>query len=283
MGERARMNHYAGLKGKASTMGPDEMRRRLEELAPFHHRIELPHGLTTCLDAHVRHDRERTRLDTLLTHLWPRLMRLYGGSLEGKRVLDVACNCGGFSVRAAESGAAEVVGIDSEPHYIEQANFVRESLQLPNLRFEVARIEDVTPEAFGKFDVIFFFGILYHLEDPVGALRRMSAVANDLMIVDTTLLKLPYIERFVRLPLWSMRVVEPIEDDSYDSTTGRWRKRRSCQFYPNASAVEQALTFVGFDSVETLPATAQGLEPRYYRGKRATFLARRDRLPRPVE
>ena len=273
------MGKFTDLKKEDGTMPRAKLQQKLDELAPFHHRVDLPHGLTTCLDLHVRHDRERTRLDSLLAHLWPRLLELYGGSLNGKRVLDVACNCGGFSVRAAESGAKEVLGVDSEAHYIDQANFIRDALQLPNVRFEVAKLQDITAKRHGKFDIIFFFGILYHLEDPIGALRRMSAVANDVMIVDTTLLRLPYINRFVRLPLWRMRLVEPIEEDSCDFTTGLWRKRRSCQFYPNRTAVEEALKFVGFDEVDMLEPNEEGLEQRYYQGKRATFIARRSLRP----
>ncbi|MCR6495051.1 class I SAM-dependent rRNA methyltransferase [Thermomonas sp. S9] len=41
--------------------------------------------------------------------------------VEGKRVLDLCCNTGGFAVYAAVRGAAEVVGIDIDPAVIEIA------------------------------------------------------------------------------------------------------------------------------------------------------------------
>src|SRR5699024_1323580 len=40
---------------------------------------------------------------------------------EGKRVLDLCCNTGGFAVYAAARGASEVVGIDIDPAVIELA------------------------------------------------------------------------------------------------------------------------------------------------------------------
>lgn len=40
---------------------------------------------------------------------------------EGKRVLDLCCNTGGFAVYAAARGAAEVVGVDIDPAVIEIA------------------------------------------------------------------------------------------------------------------------------------------------------------------
>src|SRR5690606_9456362 len=41
--------------------------------------------------------------------------------VEGKRVLDLCCNTGGFAVYAAARGASEVVGIDIDPAVIEIA------------------------------------------------------------------------------------------------------------------------------------------------------------------
>jgi len=39
--------------------------------------------------------------------------------------------------------------------------------------------------------------------------------------------------------------------------------------------VHALLRFAGFDEVELLSPTSAGLEPRYYQGKRATFIARK--------
>ena len=108
------------------------MEAQLAELAPFHHAIELPFGLSTYDAATARHDRERTRLRSLIDHLWPRMLEAHGGSLAGLRVLDIACNCGGFAIEAARAGAAEVVGIDVDPHYIRQAEFIRVQVELPD-------------------------------------------------------------------------------------------------------------------------------------------------------
>lgn len=272
------MANVASLEARPSDspMSRETMEAQLKELAPFHHNVELPHGLSTYRADVARHGRELTRVDSLERLLWPRLLEMYGGSLEGKRVLDIACNCGGFSIRAAQAGAAEVVGVDMEPYYIRQANFVRDALGLENVRYEERRLEDITPETHGRFDIVFFFGILYHLENPIDALKRISAVTRDLLAIDTSMLRLPYINRFVRSPLWGMKLVEPIREDSYDLTTGRWRKQRFCQFYPNIPAVEQSLDYVGFENVEYIKPSIKGLEPRYYKGKRATFLARRN-------
>lgn len=259
-------------------MSRQEMADALAELAPFHHAIDLPYGLSTYDSASARHDRERTRLKSLTDHLWPRLLKRYNGSLSGKRVLDIACNCGGFAIEASRAGASEVIGIDVDEHYIRQANFIRDALQVTNVSFQTARLEDLDPKQIGTFDVIFFFGILYHLADPIGALERISALSRDMVVVDTSLLRFRYIDKFVKWPLWRMKVVPAMHDSDYDITTGRWRKKTSCQFYPNKVAVHEALDYVGFNDVRWLPPTTGNLEERYYKGKRATFIARKGAL-----
>jgi SAM-dependent methyltransferase len=252
-----------------------EMEDQLTALAPFHHAIDLPYGLSTYDKATARHDRERTRLRSLTDHLWPTLLEAYGGSLAGLRVLDIACNCGGFAIEAARAGAAEVVGIDVDAHYIRQADFIRDALDMENVTFRVARLEDLDEAEIGSFDIVFFFGILYHLSDPIGALQRISAIASDMIVVDTSLLRFRYIDNLVKWPLWRMKVVPAMAESDHDITTGRWRTTKAAQFYPNRIAVREALRFVGFDRVDMLSPTCPALEKRYYQGKRATFIARK--------
>jgi tRNA (mo5U34)-methyltransferase len=259
-------------------MSRSEMEAQLAELAPFHHAIELPFGLSTYDAATARHDRERTRLRSLIDHLWPHMLEAHGGSLAGLRVLDIACNCGGFAIEAARAGAAEVVGIDVDPHYIRQAEFIRDALGYDNVSYRVARLEDLDVAETGSFDVVFFFGILYHLADPVGALTRISALARDMIVVDTSMLRFRYVDNLVKWPLWRMKVVPAMRDSDHDITTGRWRTAASAQFYPNQVAVRELLHFAGFDGVELLKPTSPNLERRYYQGKRATFVARKRAL-----
>jgi tRNA (mo5U34)-methyltransferase len=259
-------------------MSRSEMEAQLAELAPFHHAIELPFGLSTYDAATARHDRERTRLRSLIDHLWPHMLEAHGGSLAGLRVLDIACNCGGFAIEAARAGAAEVVGIDVDPHYIRQAEFIRDALGYDNVSYRVARLEDLDVAETGSFDVVFFFGILYHLADPVGALTRISALARDMIAVDTSMLRFRYVDNLVKWPLWRMKVVPAMRDSDHDITTGRWRTAASAQFYPNQVAVRELLHFAGFDGVELLKPTSPNLERRYYQGKRATFVARKRAL-----
>ncbi len=50
------------------------------------------------------------------------------GDLKGKRVIDYGCGAGFFSVYAAQSGAAKVVGVDAEESALATArHFARDA------------------------------------------------------------------------------------------------------------------------------------------------------------
>jgi glycosyltransferase involved in cell wall biosynthesis/SAM-dependent methyltransferase len=89
---------------------------------------------------------------------------------EGKRVLDAACGTGYGSYILKILGAAEVIGVDSDPAAIELA---RRSYESAGLDFQVA---DVTARglAFPRFDVIASFETLEHLRDPERFLENVK-------------------------------------------------------------------------------------------------------------
>lgn len=98
IGDRKLRQH---VRGRQVMMTKQELTDELRRLAPFHHSIELPHDLSTHIPSLARRPVESTRLSNLVKHAFPALVDRCGGSLRGRRVLDVACNCGGFSVQAA--------------------------------------------------------------------------------------------------------------------------------------------------------------------------------------
>jgi 2-polyprenyl-3-methyl-5-hydroxy-6-metoxy-1,4-benzoquinol methylase len=246
-----------------------EVAGELERLRPFHHSIDLPYGLNTFDAERSRRPVEGIRVDSFVAHAFPSLFARYGGSLAGKRVLDVGCNCGGFSFEAAKAGAERVVGIDIAERYIEQADFIRQTLDANQTEFSVTTIDDVSVETVGSFDVVLCLGVLYHLENPVSSMRRLAAVCEDAMLVDTNITE----NRWMRKPYWRTNVPPPGHETG---TTGAWRADRPVlQSTPNAAAVFQLLTFLDFAHVTRLPNREKTLDGRYQKGRRATFLALR--------
>jgi len=259
-----------------SQLTEQQTREGLERLGPFHHRVELPYGLSTHDESQKRRSIELTRVSSLVDHAFPPLLRAVGGSLAGKRVLDVACNCGGFSVAATEHGCESVVGVDIVDHYIEQANFIKDAAGLDNAEFKVLDVNDISESTVGMFDVTLCFGLMYHLENPVLSMKRIASVTKEHMLIDTAVLPTPKGNpKFTSRPLWMMNFPTVAGDDKHHTTSGWRADERPIQFAPTVNAVIELMKNLGFSKVDKIEPTNPDIETRYYKGRRASFLASR--------
>ena len=106
--------------------------------------------------------------------------------LRDARVLDLASHDGRFSLAAVKSGAARVVGIELDRRLRDAALENMETYGVPRDRYEfvlggiIERIDEVEP-----FDVVFCFGILYHLTDHMVLLSKIAAREPRHLIIDT--------------------------------------------------------------------------------------------------
>lgn len=146
--------------------------------------------------------------------------------LEGKRVLDLGCGPGDLAQFFVERGC-DVVCIDAR-----QENIDKLQRQYPGLTAHVADVETASLEEFGTFDIVFCYGLLYHLENPIAALRKMRAVCTSLLLLETIVCdhRLPVL-RLVREPA--------LPTQSLHRIGGR----------PSPSYVVNALIHVGFPFV----------------------------------
>jgi tRNA (mo5U34)-methyltransferase len=105
--------------------------------------------------------------------------------LRGKRVLDVGTWDGWFAMEMERRGA-EVVAIDrwENPRFHE----IRELLH-SRVEYRRLNVYDLDPERIGRFDIVLFLGVLYHLKHPLLALERVCSVAKDMVAVESLVLK----------------------------------------------------------------------------------------------
>jgi tRNA (mo5U34)-methyltransferase len=112
-------------------------------------------------------------------------------SLAGKTVLDIGASDGFFSFAAERAGASRVLAVDA-PAWEDTGwlgskqafDFAREVLGSKVEDFH-CDLHGLTPELVGTFDVVFFLGVLYHMEDPLNSLRQMARLTNELLVVET--------------------------------------------------------------------------------------------------
>jgi tRNA (mo5U34)-methyltransferase len=196
-------------------------------------------------------------------------------ALSGKRVLDIGAWDGYFSFRAEREGAAHVVALD---HYVWSLNlpaqqaYYRECkaagvdpvqyheradlwdpVTLPGKAgFDTAhralgsRVEPVvaefatTPlEPLGTFDVVLFLGVLYHLEDPLAALRRLRTLTDELALIETVA---THVDGFDATPLFEFFPAGELEGD-----VGNW-------WAGNDAGLRGMCRAAGFTDVETVAA-----------------------------
>lgn len=121
------------------------------------------------------------------------IVELLGGSLEKRRVLDLACNAGFWSLCSIEAGCDYVLGIDGRQVHIEQANFVFEVKEVEKSRhdFIVGDIFTTDFTRFGTFDVVLCPGLVYHISKHMELMEKISAVNTDILMLDTRLAGLP--------------------------------------------------------------------------------------------
>ena len=161
-------------------------------LGPWHIDIEITPEVSTgdCLDAAPgTYSTEHGNISfySPRTGFLRRLRRAFPHGLEGRSVLDCACNCGAHLFYAKEAGAGRCFGFDVRRHWIDQAQFLAEHRTAPadGMRFEVADLYDLPALGLPRFDVTFFFGIFYHLPDPVTGLKRACDLTDEVLVLRT--------------------------------------------------------------------------------------------------
>jgi tRNA (mo5U34)-methyltransferase len=112
---------------------------------------------------------------------WRHFAGAIPADLTGKTVLDIGCNGGFYSLAMKRRGAARVLGIDHDEDYLAQARFAAE---VEGLAIEFRNLSVYDVGALGeRFDLVLFFGVMYHLRHPLLALDLIHEhVARDLFV-----------------------------------------------------------------------------------------------------
>jgi|WetSurMetagenome_2_1015567.scaffolds.fasta_scaffold180190_2 SAM-dependent methyltransferase len=111
---------------------------------------------------------------------------LSGRPFEELRILDLGCGEGVYAIEAGLRGA-EVVALDARNQRMDQGAACAARHGLGNVRFVREDVRHVSRQTFGTYDVVFFLGLLYHLDAPdvFSVLENVSGLCSRLLIVDT--------------------------------------------------------------------------------------------------
>lgn len=153
-------------------------------ISRWHYEFDLK-GQRTPADPPEAANRHRQRK----RYFFDPMVKFYGGTLAGKRVLDLGCNAGFWSLLALEAGCDFVHGIDGRSMRVEQARFVMEAKEIEPRRyhFEAADLFRYDCSKLSDFDLVLCLGLFYHVSRPLELMERIAAANTDLLIIDTNL------------------------------------------------------------------------------------------------
>jgi 2-polyprenyl-3-methyl-5-hydroxy-6-metoxy-1,4-benzoquinol methylase len=167
-------------------MKENEIRQKIESFPVWHYQFNLKGHLTP-----IRNEEKINRHLQRKKYFFDPAVKLLGGSLVGSRILDLGCNAGFWALHAIENGCDFVLGIDGRQMHIDQANFVFDVNQVDKNRYIFIKedVFEVNFKEFGSFDIVFFLGLMYHINKPVTIMEKISEINSDILIIDTSVIK----------------------------------------------------------------------------------------------
>lgn len=175
---------------------------------------------------------------------------------ENKDVFDIGCWTGGTALTLAALGA-RVMAVEEVRKYADMVKFLAGSFGIED-RLEVqpkSVYECNTPGFRDRFDIVHFPGVVYHVSDPVVALRILY---NSLREGGTILVESAGIdvsEPYCRF--WGNR---PVQGD--DASGWAW-------FHPSPSALERMMKEAGFQDIRSV--WVEGVDRVYAYGRKRAW------------
>ena len=209
-------------------------------------------------DIHIIHDTRWQMLESYLD-------RNLGTERTGLSALDLASHQGWFAVNMARAGFAPVLGIDARQSHVDDATLISRIYEMENLSFRQGDIHELSQDELGQFDVVLMLGLLYHLENPVGALRVCRELCNNLCIIETQIV--PGMTGFV--DYGSYQYVRPLKGsfgiiDETDDTRGPEASVTGISLVPSLDALMWLLKKVGFSTVTLIEPPQDAYEQLRY-------------------
>ncbi len=164
------------------------------------------------------------------------------GIINGAKILDLGSHDGRWTFAALKNGAASVTGVEGRSYLVDKAEKTMSlyGIAPPRFEFIVGDVNEVVG-TFAKrlFDVVFVFGILYHVPCPFDLLRKVTALEPKYIIVDTSLSKM-------KEPVIELR--QDDADRESDSISLNGKQKNILVGYPSEAALLMMLADLGYVS-----------------------------------
>lgn len=197
----------------------------------------------------------------------------FGGDVARRSAIDLACHQGYFSIQLARAGFGSVTAVDARAEHVEDAALLARIYEFENLQTRQADVFTLDAENSGTHDLVLMFGLLYHLENPIGALRVARSLTKRACVIETQVV--PHLSGMVD---WgSYEFVRPLKGcfgiiDELDETHAPEASVTGVCLAPSTEGLLWLLHAVGFSQAWLLPVPADGYEQLRH-GKRVMVAA----------
>ncbi len=197
----------------------------------------------------------------------------FAGLRGALRALDIACHQGYFALQLARAGFGRVDAIDARAEHVADAALLAAIFDAPALQARQRDVFALRQETDGSHDLVLMFGLLYHLENPVGALRIARSLTRKACVIETQVV--PHLSGMVD---WgSYEYVRPLKGcfgiiDEVDEIHAPEASVTGVCLAPSTEGLLWLLRAVGFREAYVLPVPADGYEQLRY-GKRVMVAA----------
>ena len=165
-----------------------------------------------------------------------------------------------------------MVAIDSFPESIRRFNICRSALGSKANGY-LASVYDLNPKNFGTFDLVMYFGVLYHLRHPLLSLQKIASVATGTLLIQTRSFEAAGLGGVSAAQFYPFGMESGTPDNSIFDLSVIW--------VPNGACVRDMMLHVGFVNVEPVRPPANSSEPKAV--ARQLKASIRQRLTRRVE
>jgi len=171
----------SGLRPIPTSRTRDDVEAKLSEYTPWFYKFVFSNGAVT----QTQDDLTNLIHDTRASLLFPFLDTVFHGRWQQVRCLDLACHEGWFGTQIALRGAQDVIGIDIREEHSAKASVIKELGGIDRISFRQGDVYELKPEQHGMFELTLFLGILYHLDNPIEALRAVRALTRSLCVIES--------------------------------------------------------------------------------------------------
>jgi tRNA (mo5U34)-methyltransferase len=197
----------------------------------------------------------------------------FAGDRSALNAIDLACHQGYFSLQLARAGFGRVEAVDARAEHVADAALLADVYNLPSISARQSDVFALNPSNDGVHDLVLMFGLLYHLENPVGALRVARSLARRACVIETQVV--PHMSGMVD---WgSYEYVRPLKGcfgiiDEVDETHAPEASVTGVCLAPSTEGLIWLLRAIGFRDAYVLPVPADGYEQLRH-GKRVMVAA----------